>query len=165
MASSEQYAGRHPVFEFPAAAQVPTRLPDAAVRVLSVVRQLAGRYEEMVVKDPELTSKIESALRVASYLIPGAHLYFTALVITSHANVYSYLSESRMCNYCPLRLSVLGRLGGGWEVSELSKSVSAQPLYISYLMFDECYFFPVFGLVYRARPSSLTHQHWGRGVV
>ena len=72
MASSEQYAGRHPVFEFPAAAQVPTRFPDAAARVLQVLRQLAGRYEEMVVKDPELTSKIESALRVASYLIPGA---------------------------------------------------------------------------------------------
>ena len=46
--------------------------PDAAARVLQVLRQLAGRYEEMVVKDPELTSKIESALRVASYLIPGA---------------------------------------------------------------------------------------------
>lgn len=73
--------------------------------------------------------------------------------------------ECAIVHAFPLRLSAIGRLGGGWEVSELSKSVSAQRLYRSYLMIGECYFFPVFGLVYRARPTSLPHQRWGRGVV
>ena len=49
-----------------------TDFSTAAVRTLAVLRELAGRYQEMVVKDPEFTSKIETVLRLASYVIPGA---------------------------------------------------------------------------------------------
>lgn len=38
-----------------------------------MLRQAAARYEDMIVKDPDFTSKLESALKVASFLIPGAH--------------------------------------------------------------------------------------------
>jgi len=39
-----------------------------------LLRQLVARYEDTVVKDPDFTSKLESTLKVASYIIPGAHL-------------------------------------------------------------------------------------------
>ncbi len=40
-------------------------------RVSAALCELVGRYEEMVVKDPSLTAKLESALRLASYILPG----------------------------------------------------------------------------------------------
>ncbi len=40
---------------------------------LSLLCQAAARYEDMIVKDPDFTSKLETVLRVASYIIPGAH--------------------------------------------------------------------------------------------
>ena len=49
-----------------------TDFSTAAVRTLAVLRELSERYQEMVVKDPEFTSKIETVLRLASYIIPGA---------------------------------------------------------------------------------------------
>lgn len=42
---------------------------------LSLLRQVASKYEDTVVRDPELTSKLEYALRIASYIIPGAHYF------------------------------------------------------------------------------------------
>lgn len=47
--------------------------PGVVTRTLAVLREVAGRYEEMVVKDAEMTAKIESALRLASYIVPGGH--------------------------------------------------------------------------------------------
>ena len=44
---------------------------EAATRVLEVLRELVGRYEDLIVKDPDVASKIESALRLVSYLVPG----------------------------------------------------------------------------------------------
>ena len=46
---------------------------DAAAisRLLRPLRQLLARYEDMVVRDPDFTSKLESGLRLASYLVPG----------------------------------------------------------------------------------------------
>lgn len=40
---------------------------------VSMVRRAAANYEDMIVKDPQFTSKLETALRIASYIIPGAH--------------------------------------------------------------------------------------------
>ena len=42
--------------------------------VLSALRSAAERYCDMVVKDPDLTSKLESAFRLTSYILPGALL-------------------------------------------------------------------------------------------
>ena len=40
---------------------------------LSLLRQAASKYEDMIVRDPGFTSNLESALKVASYIIPGVH--------------------------------------------------------------------------------------------
>ena len=50
------------------------QLKTALSTVLSALRSAAGRYCDMVVKDPDLTSKLESAFRLTSYILPGAHL-------------------------------------------------------------------------------------------
>lgn len=42
-------------------------------RSMAVLRQAAAKYEEVIVKDPDFTSKLETVLRVASYILPGAH--------------------------------------------------------------------------------------------
>ena len=49
------------------------RATGAAVfaRTLAALRELTGRYEDMIVADPDFTSKLESGLRLASYLLPG----------------------------------------------------------------------------------------------
>ena len=39
--------------------------------VLSALRTGADKYCDMVVKDPDLTSKLESAFRLTSYIVPG----------------------------------------------------------------------------------------------
>lgn len=38
---------------------------------LKAVWEAVEKYQEMVVRDPELTSKLEAAFRVASFIIPG----------------------------------------------------------------------------------------------
>ena len=40
---------------------------------IAVIGQAGARYEDLIVKDPDFTSKLETVLRVASYIIPGAH--------------------------------------------------------------------------------------------
>ena len=50
------------------------QLKTALSAVLSAIRSGADRYCDMVVKDPDLTSKLESAFRLTSYILPGAHL-------------------------------------------------------------------------------------------
>lgn len=44
----------------------------------TMVHQAAAKYEDMIVKDPNFTSNLESALKVASYIIPGAHYLETS---------------------------------------------------------------------------------------
>ena len=48
------------------------QLKTALSTVVSALRSGAGKYCDMVVKDPDLTSKLESAFRLTSYIIPGA---------------------------------------------------------------------------------------------
>ena len=36
-----------------------------------LLKQLCARYGEAVMKNPEFVSKVESALKLASYLVPG----------------------------------------------------------------------------------------------
>ena len=40
---------------------------------LQLMRKLVVKYEDTIVKDPDFTSKLESTLKVASYIIPGEH--------------------------------------------------------------------------------------------
>ena len=48
------------------------QLKSALSTLLSALRNGASRYCDMVVKDPDLTSKLESAFRLTSYILPGA---------------------------------------------------------------------------------------------
>ena len=48
------------------------QLKTALSAVLAALRNGANRYCDMVVKDPDLTSKLESAFRLTSYILPGA---------------------------------------------------------------------------------------------
>ena len=48
------------------------QLKSALSTALTVLRSGAGKYCDMVVKDPDLTSKLESAFRLTSYVLPGA---------------------------------------------------------------------------------------------
>ena len=48
------------------------QLKTALSTVLTALRSGASRYCDMVVKDPDLTSKLESAFRLTSYILPGA---------------------------------------------------------------------------------------------
>ena len=52
---------------------LPTGIGASLSRGLALLRRLRERYEETVVKNPELISKIESVLKMASYLVPGEH--------------------------------------------------------------------------------------------
>ena len=48
------------------------QLKTALSTALTVLHSGAGKYCDMVVKDPDLTSKLESAFRLTSYIVPGA---------------------------------------------------------------------------------------------
>lgn len=48
------------------------QLKAALSTAITVLRSGAGKYCDMVVKDPDLTSKLESAFRLTSYVVPGA---------------------------------------------------------------------------------------------
>ena len=40
-------------------------------RAVSALRAAMARYQDMVVKDPDFASKLETGLRFVSYLVPG----------------------------------------------------------------------------------------------
>lgn len=44
-----------------------------ARRLRASAVELAHRYEELVVRDPDLAGRVEAGLRLASYFLPGAH--------------------------------------------------------------------------------------------
>ena len=49
----------------------PRAVQEALSTVMNTLRGVVARYQDMVVKDPELTSKLEMGFRFASYLLPG----------------------------------------------------------------------------------------------
>ena len=42
-------------------------------RVGAMLRQAAAKYEDLIVRDPDFTSKLESWLKATAYILPGAH--------------------------------------------------------------------------------------------
>ena len=67
------------------------------------VLELAKRYQELIVKDPELASRLESGFRLASYLVPG--LVGGSWAVTeaaySAANLYCLLNDYIVTRKCP----------------------------------------------------------------
>lgn len=83
------------------------QLKTALSTMLTALRNGASRYCDMVVKDPDLTSKLESAFRLTSYILPGA----LQLEITCRRGSFIFV----------LTFAIAGRLGGSWVLSEVGK--------------------------------------------
>lgn len=77
-------------------------------RLLATCGELVEKYQQMTVRDPELTYKLETGLRVLSYLFPGGHI----LEFVGNADF-----SDRKRVLCPF----LGRLGASQGVFEFGK--------------------------------------------
>ncbi len=42
-------------------------------QTMVLLHQVSAKYKDKVVRDPDFTSKLESGLKLASYLIPGGY--------------------------------------------------------------------------------------------
>lgn len=76
-------------------------------RLLTTCGEFVEKYQQLTVRDPELTYKLETGLRVVSYLFPGGRIL--EFVGTAHLAI-------EMC-----ALYFLGRLGASQGVFELGK--------------------------------------------
>lgn len=65
--------------------------------------KLAKRYEELIVRDPDLARRLESGIRLASYLIPGRMGGSWAVTETAYslANLYCLLNDYIVTRKCP----------------------------------------------------------------
>lgn len=75
---------------------------------MAMLRQAAAKYEEVIVKDPDFTSKLETVLRVASYILPGAHYLgccvFLKPYIQTVGTCSSILGFHCMCGVNPIMM-------------------------------------------------------------
>lgn len=67
------------------------------------VLELARRYQEVIVRDPELAGRLESGFRLASYLVPGMVGGSWAVTETAYsaANLYCLLNDYLVTKKCP----------------------------------------------------------------
>ena len=74
-----------------------------AKRVCTRLLELARRYQEVIVRDPELAGRLESGFRLASYLVPGLLGGSWAVTETTYsaANLYCLLNDYLVTNRCP----------------------------------------------------------------
>ncbi|XP_064399974.1 peroxisomal membrane protein PEX16-like isoform X2 [Halichondria panicea] len=70
---------------------------------LRMLWEALERYQEMVVSDPNLASKLEAAFRVGSYIIPGRFggSWELSEVAYSVSNLYSLLNDFIVSRRCP----------------------------------------------------------------
>ena len=83
-----------------------------AQRLYTGVLELARRYEELVVRDPDLAGRLESGLRLASYLVPGRLGGSWEVTEAAYcvANLYCLLNDYIVTKKCPTA-SPLSRVG------------------------------------------------------
>ena len=74
-----------------------------AKRLGTGVLELAKRYQELIVRDPELAGRLESGFRLASYLVPGLVGGSWAVTEASYsaANLYCLLNDYLVTRKCP----------------------------------------------------------------
>ena len=74
-----------------------------AKRLYTGTVKLVKRYEELIVKDPELARRLESGIRLASYLVPGRMGGSWAVTETAYslANLYCLLNDYIVTRKCP----------------------------------------------------------------
>ena len=65
--------------------------------------ELLRRYEDLIVRDPQLASRLESGIRLASYLVPGriGGSWAVTEATYSVANLYCLLNDYIVTNKCP----------------------------------------------------------------
>ena len=80
--------------------------------------ELVRRYEELIVRDPELARRLEYGIRLASYLLPGrmGGSWAVTEVAYSAANLYCLLNDYIVTKKCPSS-SPLSRVCNGSSVS------------------------------------------------
>ena len=83
-------------------------------RLYTGVVELVRRYEELIVRDPELAGRLESGLRLASYLVPGRLGGSWEMTEAAYcmANLYCLLNDYIVTRKCP-SASPLSRVRGG----------------------------------------------------
>ncbi|CAI8015842.1 Peroxisomal membrane protein PEX16 [Geodia barretti] len=88
-----------------------------AKRLGTGVLELAKRYQELIVRDPELAGRLESGFRLASYLVPGLVGGSWAVTEASYsaANLYCLLNDYLVTRKCP-SASPLHRVPRGQRV-------------------------------------------------
>ena len=74
-----------------------------AKRLYKGVVELVQRYEELIVSDPELAGRLESGLRLASYLVPGRLGGSWEVTEAAYcvANLYCLLNDYIVTKKCP----------------------------------------------------------------
>ena len=84
-----------------------------AKRLYKGVVELVQRYEELIVSDPELAGRLESGLRLASYLVPGRLGGSWEVTEAAYcvANLYCLLNDYIVTKKCP-SASPLNRVCG-----------------------------------------------------
>lgn len=82
---------------------IPARIIGRFKRLYTGVVELVRRYEELIVRDPELASRLESGLRLASYLVPGrlGGSWEITEVAYCVANLYCLLNDYIVIKKCP----------------------------------------------------------------
>jgi peroxin-16 len=82
-----------------------------ASRLVAFCLKLVKRYEDAIIKDPLMASKIESMLKIISYIVPGRFgggNQFSELAY-SVSNLYTLLNDFIMSKNCPAA-SVISKL-------------------------------------------------------
>ena len=74
-----------------------------AKRLYVGLLELARRYQEVIVRDPELAGRLESGFRLASYLVPGMVGGSWAVTETAYSasNLYCLLNDYLVTRKCP----------------------------------------------------------------
>lgn len=72
-------------------------------RLLATCGELVEKYQQMTVRDPELTYKLETGLRVLSYLFPGRLGASQGVFEFAYcvSNLFSLLNDYIVCKKCP----------------------------------------------------------------
>lgn len=80
-----------------------SQLTGRAKRLCAGMMELVRRYEELIVRDPELAGRLEYGIRLASYLVPGriGGSWAATEAAYSLANLYCLLNDYIVTKKCP----------------------------------------------------------------
>lgn len=105
------------------------RIMERFTRLYTGVVELMRRYEELIVRDPELAGRLESGLRLASYLIPGrlGGSWEITEVAYCVANLYCLLNDYIVIRKCPTASPLNKVRGGSSQLTSTQQCLSPLP--------------------------------------